>query len=245
MNPDFDAIDKALQSGARSAFDKNSQPGTTASGPITGVQYRQTTDYNTGQPAFFPSGDPKMQIIVSIQTSTREDADDDGVRSVYINAWGNKKKALLDAFRAAGFDRASEALAEGNVFTATYVEPRPTPQGSWEKIYRYGIRRGAPAGADQALNTHPQAQPQPAPRPPAGRPNPWDTHPHPQAQQYSQPAHTRARQEPAPEAAPENPADAVKSLIRSGRTDTQIAAETGLDASVVAIVRAQLAAAHQ
>lgn len=245
MNPDFDAIDKALQSGARSAFDKNSQPGTTVSGPITGVQYRQTTDYNTGQPAFFPSGDPKMQIIVSIQTSTREDADDDGVRSVYINAWGNKKKALLDAFRAAGFDRASEALAEGNVLTATYVEPRPTPQGSWEKIYRYEIRRGAPAGTDQALSPRPQAQPQPAPRPPAGQPNPWDTHPQPQAQQYAQPpAPARTQQDAAPQQAA-NPADAVKNLIRSGRTDTQIATETGLDASVVAIVRAQLAAAHQ
>ena len=91
------------------------------------------------------------------------------------------------------------------------------PQGSFrEKIYRYGIRRGAPAGADQALGPQPQAQ-QYTPRPPAGRPNPWDTH----------------------------PADAVKNLIRSGRTDTQIATETGLDASVVAIVRAQLAAAHQ
>lgn len=250
MNPDFDAMDKALRGGAKSAFTKSTPPGTTVGGPITDVQYRQVTDYSTGQPEFFPSGDPKMQFVVSVQTGAREDADDDGVRSIYINAWGNKRKALLDAFRAAGFERASEGFAEGNVFTATYVEERAMPQGSFrEKIYRYEIRRAAHTGIDQALGPQPQAQ-QYTPRPPVGQPNPWDTRPQAQAQQYAQPSAparpspVQAQQDAAPQQAA-NPADAVKNLIRSGRTDTQIATETGLDASVVAIVRAQLAAAHQ
>lgn len=244
MNLDFDAMDKALRGGAKSAFTKSTPPGTTVGGPITDVQYRQVTDYSTGQPEFFPSGDPKMQFVVSVQTGAREDADDDGVRSIYINAWGNKRKALLDAFRAAGFERASEGFAEGNVFTATYVEERAMPQGSFrEKIYRYEIRRAAHTGIDQALGPQPPAQY--TPRPPAGQPNPWDTRPQPQAQQYAQPsAPARTQQDAAPQQAA-NPADTVKTLIRSGQTDTQIANATGLDASVVAIVRAQLAAAHQ
>ncbi|MDN6429217.1 MAG: hypothetical protein L0J79_05245, partial [Propionibacterium sp.] len=121
MSSIFDEMDKALQSGHKSAFNADTPAGTTVSGTITGSDYRQVTDYSTKQPAFFPSGDPKMQIIINLHTSLRDNADDDGERSVYIPMWGAKKYALLDAIKAAGMTSASEAFTPGNLFSATFV----------------------------------------------------------------------------------------------------------------------------
>jgi hypothetical protein len=235
MSNIFDDMDKALQSGHKSAFNGDTPAGTTVSGTITGSDYRQVTDYSTKQPAFFPSGDPKMQIIINLHTNLRDNADDDGERSVYIPMWGAKKYALLDAIKAAGMTSASEAFTPGNLFAATFVgeERKQGSTGSYtEKVYRYEIRRGqqAPQAVDQALQgaspwNQPQ-QPTPAPAPA----------PVPQA--YQQPA-------PAPQTTPA-PAGAdpnqVQNLIKTGLTDQQIAAALGLDESVVSIVRSQMAA---
>lgn len=226
MSNIFDAMDKALQSGHKSAFNADTPAGTTVSGTITGSDYRQVTDYTTKQPSFFPSGDPKMQIIINIHTNLRDNADDDGERSIYIPMWGAKKGALLDAIKAAGMTSASEAFADGNLFAATFVgeERKQGNTGSYtEKVYRYEIRRGQQAAqaVDRALAGPSQVS--------ASGPDPWAT----------QQAPT-----PAPAPAPAGGADPAKvqDLIRTGLTDGQIAAALGLDASVVSIVRTQMAA---
>lgn len=235
MSNIFDAMDKALQSGHKSAFNADTPAGTTVSGTITGSDYRQVTDYSTKQPAFFPSGDPKMQIIINLHTNLRDNADDDGERSVYIPMWGAKKYALLDAIKAAGMTSASEAFTPGNLFAATFVgeERKQGSTGSYtEKMYRYEIRRGQQAAqaVDQALQgASPWNQPQP----------PTPAHaPAPVPQAYQQPA-------PAPQTTPA-PAGAdpnqVQNLIKTGLTDQQIAAALGLEPSVVSIVRSQMAA---
>ncbi len=222
MSSIFDEMDKALQPGHKSAFNADTPAGTTVSGTITGSDYRQVTDYSTKQPAFFPSGDPKMQIIINLHTNLRDNADDDGERSVYIPMWGAKKYALLDAIKAAGMTSASEAFTPGNLFAATFVgeERKQGSTGSYtEKIYRYEIRRGQQAAqaVDQALAAPAQSS----------GPDPWAT-----------------QQAPTPAPAPAGGADSAKvqDLIRTGLTDGQIAAVLGLEPSVVAIVRTQMAA---
>ena len=210
-NP-FADIDSALHGGSKSFFNQYSTPGDTISGTITKVDVKQVTNFQTKEPEFFPSGDPKKQVILTLQTSLREDADDDGKRSVYIPLWGGKKAALGEAMRAAGMKEASAALALGNTFTARFVgeERKHGKTGSYtEKIYEYAIQAASTAALNEAM-TPAASAPTPAPQPTS----------------------------PAPAQAPQQ-VD-VPALIRAGLDDQSIASAAGLDASVVAQIRASL-----
>lgn len=212
-NP-FADIDSALHGGSKSFFNLHSEPGDTVTGTIAKVDVKQVTNYKTKEPEFFPSGDPKKQVILTLQTSLREDADDDGKRSVYIPLLGGKKAALGEAMRAAGMKEASTALALGNTFTARFVgeERRHGKDGSYtEKIYEYAIQAASTAALNEAMapaTPVAPAAPAPAPQPAA---------PAPATQQVDVPA-----------------------LIRAGLDDQSIASAAGLDASVVAQIRASL-----
>lgn len=215
-NP-FADIDSALHGGSKSFFNQYSKPGDTVTGTITKVDVKQVTNYKTKEPEFFPSGDPKKQVILTLQTSLREDADDDGKRSVYIPLWGGKKAALADAMRAAGMKEASTALALGNTFTARFVgeERKHGKDGSYtEKIYEYAIQAASTAALNEAMApAAPVAPAAPAPAP--------------------QPA------APAPAAQAPQQVD-VPALIRAGLDDQSIASAAGLDVAVVAQIRASL-----
>lgn len=214
-NP-FADIDSALHGGSKSFFNQYSDPGDTVTGTITKVDVKQVTNYKTKEPEFFPSGDPKKQVILTLQTSLREDADDDGKRSVYIPLWGGKKAALGEAMRAAGMKEASTALALGNTFTARFVgeERKHGKDGSYtEKIYEYAIQAASTAALNEAMTPSLQA----ALTPPA-----------PQPTQAPQPAAQAPQQVDVP------------ALIRAGLDDQSIASAAGLDASVVAQIRASL-----
>lgn len=215
-NP-FADIDSALHGGSKSFFNQYSEPGDTVTGTITKVDVKQVTNYKTKEPEFFPSGDPKKQVILTLQTSLREDADDDGKRSVYIPLWGGKKAALGEAMRAAGMKEASTALALGNTFTARFVgeERKHGKDGSYtEKIYEYAIQAASTAALNEAMApAAPVAPAAPAPAP--------------------QPA------APAPAAQAPQQVD-VPALISAGLDDQSIASAAGLDVAVVAQIRASL-----
>lgn len=215
-NP-FADIDSALHGGSKSFFNQYSEPGDTVTGTIAKVDVKQVTNYKTKELEFFPSGDPKKQVILTLQTSLREDADDDGKRSVYIPLWGGKKAALADAMRAAGMKEASTALALGNTFTARFVgeERKHGKDGSYtEKIYEYAIQAASTAALNEAMApAAPVAPAAPAPAP--------------------QPA------APAPAAQAPQQVD-VPALIRAGLDDQSIASAAGLDVAVVAQIRASL-----
>lgn len=244
MNPNddiFAAMDRGLAGGSKSAFTSDSLPGDTITGAVVSVDYKQVNDFNTGEPAYFPSGDPKMQFVIVIQTDQRDDEDDDGRRTIYIPAWGSKKQALVDAMRAEGMRKASEAFATGNIFTATFVEElqkqNPQTRARYrEKVYTYRIQRGSLAAADRDVDPWattqapaPQATtpaPQPAPAAPAPAPAP--------APQAPAPAPAPAPAQQAPQAGPIE-------LIRAGLDDQQIATATGLPAATIASIRKGLA----
>lgn len=232
MNPNddiFAAMDRGLAGGSKSAFTSDSLPGDTITGAVVSVDYKQVNDFNTGEPAYFPSGDPKMQFVIVIQTDQRDDEDDDGRRTIYIPAWGNKKQALVDAMRAEGMRKASEAFAAGNIFTATFVEElqkqNPQTRARYrEKVYTYRIQRGSLAAADRDVDPWATTQaPAPAPAPA------------PQAAPAPQPA------APAAPAAPQAPQAGPIELIRAGLDDQQIATATGLPAATIASIRKGLA----
>lgn len=136
------ALDNLLSGGTKSVKFEN--PGDTVTGEVTKVEVRQATEFGTGTPLTWDDGNPRQQIVVSLKTSLREDADDDGVRAVYVKSWGQQIKAL----------RAASALAKGSpepgdTFTATFTGFGPkSPRGGFPpKEYSYIIKKGSAVAA--------------------------------------------------------------------------------------------------
>lgn len=144
--------------GTRSAFNKNSQPGTTVTGTLAGEpDVRQATDFQSKQPAFFlKSGKPKFEVVFDLQTDLREDPDDDGRRSVWVHWWGVQRDALTEAFKQFG-----RQPHKGDKMTVTFdgfVQLENAPQPA--KHYTFKFEAGLPGLAPQS--TAAPATPAPA-----------------------------------------------------------------------------------
>lgn len=156
-------LDQALAGGgAPSAFNKDSPVGTSVTGTIVDAELRQITDYVTQKPKTWDDGRPQMQVVVTVDTAERdpEYADDDGKRRVFIKTWGVWREALNEAIKNAGGTKPTDVLTEGNTFTATFTETRPSSMGSPMKVYSYEVKPNK-AGLDAAItsNTAPAATP--------------------------------------------------------------------------------------
>jgi hypothetical protein len=136
-------------------------PNDTVTGQIlTEPKAVQARDFATGQPAFWPSGDPKMQTVFQIQTQLRNyeginNPDrmrpDDGVRTIYVKGkWMEKatKEAILAAraswldvggwisFTYTGDDMTSKAGNKPKLFSVKYQAPAaPPPQAQAQPGY--------------------------------------------------------------------------------------------------------------
>lgn len=180
------AADQFLMGGGASSA-KFSTIGDTVTGTIAEApEVKQQTDLKDGAPLVWPSGDPKMQLVVTLQTETRDDADDDGKRRLYI-----KGKSLTDATREAVKAVGAKGLEIGGTLTVTYVGDGEASQRGFNppKLYKAsyvrpdttaqqagffgGGEQAAPAPAQQpaaAPVAAPQAAPAPAPAPAAAAP---------------------------------------------------------------------------
>ncbi|MDU4245500.1 MAG: hypothetical protein E7I00_08055 [Varibaculum cambriense] len=150
----YDELDQAFQGSGRSIFSKDTPPGTTITGTITDAAMKQVTKFGSTEPDYFQSGDPKMQIILTLKTDLHDDVDDDGTRAAYIKLWGSQKAALAKAIETAGCAKASQILVPGTIFKATFhgKESRSSKNGSFtENVYSYQLQKGAPVGIDQAI----------------------------------------------------------------------------------------------
>lgn len=103
---------------------------------------RQQTKYGTQEPDFWPNGDPKMQILVDLQTDQRADANDDGERTLYV-ASKNMKKAIGEAIRAAN----ASDIAPGGVLTVAYVGNDPASKNPANPAKLYQAQYTAPSSA--------------------------------------------------------------------------------------------------
>ncbi|ALJ19565.1 hypothetical protein [Microbacterium sp. No. 7] len=205
-------LDDLLKGGGKSA--KFDNPGDSVTGKVLSVTTRQATDFDSGKPTFWDNGDPQMQAVIELQTALREDAEDDGRRSVYIKMWGGQRKALQKAAREAG-----RSPQEGDTFTATFTGFGPKPdRGFPPKVYVYTIVKGSPLDAALA---EPQAA---APATPTG-------------QQYA-----AAPAAPAGLSADEK--ERVGQLIALGLDDAKIAQALTLQEPFVAAARKEIAEAR-
>jgi hypothetical protein len=161
-----------LGGGAQAA--KFAAPGDSIDGTVMSKQIKQVTKMGTNEPEFFPSGDPKWQILATLQTTLRDDADDDGLRTVYI------KSHMMGAVRSAvgqtgaselepggwlrvtftNYGEAQRGLNPPKLFVAEYRRPDAQVLGVQPQSQTY-----QPPVQQQAAPVGYQPPPQPAPQP--------------------------------------------------------------------------------
>lgn len=135
---------------------------------ITEPKDVQQRNFHDGSPAFWPSGDPKMQTVFQIQTSLRQyegisqpdrSKPDDGVRSLFIKG-KHMERAVKDAILAAGAswldiggwiqvtytgdDMSSKAASKPKFFAVKYqpgppqAPQQPAPQAAYGNQFGHG-----------------------------------------------------------------------------------------------------------
>lgn len=187
---------------------KFDQVGAKITGTISTIAVRQATNFDTGKPEVWDDGSPQEQIVITLNTELRDPESPDDDGA--RNVYIKGWGVQLKEFRRA-VREAGGKPTPGDTFTATYVGDGEKPvRGFPPKLYRYEIVKAT--GLD-ALG---------------GAPAPATTAPAPPA----------AVAAPAPHPGQLSAADKAKQLIGLGLPDDAIAAATGLDASVVAILRA-------
>lgn len=129
--------------------------GTTYAGAIdSDPEPRQATDFDTQKPATWDDGAPKMTLPVTLQTDRRDNSDDDGLRTVWIDIPSKMQKAVSDAVRKSG----AKGLRAGGRLSVTYIgDGEPARRGlNPPKLYEAAYTP-PPSAADQALGVPQEA----------------------------------------------------------------------------------------
>lgn len=222
-NPD----DFLLGGGAGSAFGKDDPVGTTVTGTIAVTPTVQVqTDIATGKPLAWENGDPKEQLVVTIQTALRADEDDDGKRNLYVK--GSKKagsKSMHDAVASAVRASGAKGLAVGGTLTVQFVGTEPSQTRGFNDRKLYAATYEPPAAAANGFLGVDQTQ---APA---------------QVAPVAAPVQAAVAATPAAPAPTANPAELATQLIEAGLDDADIANATSLPMAVIAALRAKAAAA--
>jgi hypothetical protein len=143
-------------------------PGDTIVGEIVKLAASQQTDFNTGAPLYWNNGDPRMQVIATLQTTLREAGvpDDDGKRRVFI-----KGKSMSDGVRDAVRQAGARKLELGGVLQVTYTGDGPKERGkNPPKLYEVSYTKpdanaAQAAQANAALGLQQEQEQAPANRP--------------------------------------------------------------------------------
>jgi hypothetical protein len=121
-----DDINDFLMGGGGKAFPFEAV-GDSVTGEIIHMDKRQQTHIETGAPLFWDDGNPKMMLVLQLQTDLQDDEDDDGIRNVYLRG-GNPTvasgegtstlNAVRDAVKAA---KAPNGIEIGGVLTLAHT----------------------------------------------------------------------------------------------------------------------------
>lgn len=190
--------------------------GATVTGTVKSApRERQQTKFGSQDPDFWPNGDPKMQILVDLQTQERADANDDGERTLYV-ASKNMKRAISEAIRAAG----APDLQPGGTLTVQYLGNDPASKNPQNPAKMYAAQYTAPTSAF-AQPAAPVAQPAVSAQAPVQQfvPQPAPAAA-PQPQQFAQPQAPVAAQ---PQAPVQQPFQQQPTVHAGGLTDQQVA----------------------
>ena len=94
----------------------------------------QQRDIDSGKPRTYDDGNPMLQMVVTLQTDLRDDAEDDGVRRLFVRS--GLRTAVQKAVQDAGVDsldvggELNDVTHTGldgrkKLYRATYVPPKP------------------------------------------------------------------------------------------------------------------------
>jgi hypothetical protein len=188
MSNGLDAFKKRGQS----KFATFQQAGATVAGTITEISdQKQATKWNPDPKAkreldFWPSGDPVMEVWVTVQTQERDpqDPEDTGLRTIVVTVNqkpGGQLAAIMDACEAVG---AETPLPGGFLaLTFTHFDPESKNPQNPRKLYAAKYQAPAPGGGAFQQAQPPVQQQAPAPQ----QYNEWNPAPPvQQAQQYQQ-----------------------------------------------------------
>lgn len=160
--------------------------GSSVIGVITKVpKVTEVTDPATKEVKRWQNGQPKMQVIINLQTELRESPDDDGSRTLW--AKGQMQQAIRDAVIKSG----ARILEVGGILQVTYSGEKPTnlqPQKLYSAMY-WPPKQGVEVPAAPWESQAPQQQSWPAPNtmtPAATAPTPWQQAEERQAAQVAQ-----------------------------------------------------------
>lgn len=115
--------------------------GDTVTGRIVGTQKRQQTDMQTNKPAVWDDGNPKMMLMVTLQTDLAESDEDDGLRTVYLRG-GNH--VVVTGKGASSQVAVRDAVRRGNL--AVGNEPNKFEIGATLTLQFSGIGKQANKG---------------------------------------------------------------------------------------------------
>jgi hypothetical protein len=134
-----------LGGGGKSARFEN--PGDTIKGVIAAPpELRQQTDIATGVPKTWDNGDPVYQLVVQLQTDLREDADDDGLRNLYVSGGFKRaslQKAVADAVRASK----AKGLEVGGTLAVRFTGEEPPAKKGFSPAKLYAAQYQPPSAA--------------------------------------------------------------------------------------------------
>lgn len=206
---------------------KFAAPGDTIEGFVKDWEVKLVLKDN-GEPDLFPSGDPKYQINIRIQTNLRDPQveEDDGERTLYAKSY--MFAAVKQAIAASG----APDLEKGGWIRVTYTEDgvKKNPMHSAPKLFAAEYRRPSTPVANEQQVAHQISQAytpgqQQAPQGyAAGQGLPQQGYQQPAQQSYAQPQTAYAQTAPQ-QAAPAQPdSAAIEALRQAGMDDNAIRA---------------------
>lgn len=151
--------------------------GDTVTGSVVSLEQQQQTDMDSGEPAWWDDAKtrPKIMYAVTLKTELREDASDDGLRTVYLR--GSTKpetKSSLAAVRGAvKAVTGSYDLQFGGKLTLQYSGSEPASNRKFNDRKLYTAAYEAPSMAlGEPVPTPAVAAPAPTAAPPSPAPVP-------------------------------------------------------------------------
>jgi len=112
------ANDLLMGGGGKSA--KFPEVGSKVMGEITDLTVTQQTDID-GKPKTWDDGKPMWQVVATLQTTDREDGDDDGLRKLYIKGSTKNPVSMAGAVRKAVTDAGEKEMKVGGQLAVVYT----------------------------------------------------------------------------------------------------------------------------